>query len=79
MEEVETKEDRIGYIGCEIINGVPLNGTEMTVSMAPSPSPAEKQPTKKRPAQNIGCGRKTTETVSLLAYSTRDCIRGSRQ
>ena len=64
MEEVETKEYRIGYIGCEIINGVPLNGTEMTVSMAPSPSPAEERQPKKPPAQNIICGVTKTETVS---------------
>ena len=75
----ETREDKIGNIGREIVDGVPLGGTATAASIAPSPSPAEERPTKNRPAQHIECGIKTTETASRLDYRARDYSGGSRQ
>ena len=70
----ETREGKIGYNGQEIFDGVPLGGTAMAASVAPSLYPAEEWPTNNCPAQNIGCGIKTIETASRLDYQTRDCI-----
>ena len=56
----ETREDNIGHIGPETVNGVPLGGMATTASMNPSLSPTEERPTKNHPAQHIGCGIKTT-------------------
>ena len=71
--------DNIRHIGREIVNGVPLGGTETAAPIAPSPSPAEERPTKNRPAHNIGCGIKRTEKACRLNYRTQDCSSGSRQ
>ena len=76
---VETQEDNTGHIGWEIVDGVPLGGTATADSMAPSPSPVEVRPKKKRPAQHIGCGTITIKTVSQLAYQARGCSGGSHQ
>ena len=37
----ETQEDKIRHIGKEIVDGVPLGGTETATLIAPSPSTAE--------------------------------------
>ena len=73
---IETREDKIRHIGQETVNGVPIGGTATAALMALSPSPAEERPTKKRPAQHIGCGSTPTETMSQLAYQARDCSGG---
>ena len=66
--EAQVDEEKIGPIGQEIVDGVPLGGTAMAALMAPSP--AEKRPSKNCLAQHIECGITTTETVSSLAYWT---------
>ena len=51
--------------GKENVKSVPLDGTEMTASMAPSMySVEEKRPTKKRPDQHIERGMAEAATVS---------------
>ena len=67
----EMREDNIGHIGREIIDGVPLGGTETAASVYMSP--AEERPTKNRTSQNIRCGIKKTERASQLDYRARDC------
>ena len=59
-----TREDKIRHNGRENVDSVPLGGTEMVDSMAPSPSPADKPLTKKRPTQTTGCGIAEAATVS---------------
>ena len=66
----ETREDKIGHIGKEIVNYVRLGGTPTAASMAPSPSLTEERPTNNRPAHNIGRGIKTMEKASKLDYRT---------
>ena len=58
------REDKIRYIGQEIVDGVPLGGMETTALMDPSPSPSEEKLAKKRAVQHIVCGIKTTEMES---------------
>ena len=76
-EAEETQEDKIGYIGQEIVDSVPLGGTATTALTALSP--AEERPTKNRPVQHIRYGTKTTETASQLDYQARDCSGRSQQ
>ena len=59
-EAAETREDKIGHIGREIIDVVPLRGTAITASMDPYPYPAEEWSMKNRPTDHIGCGITTT-------------------
>ena len=75
----ETREDKIGHIGREIVNGVPPGVTATSVLIHPSLYPVEERPTKKRPAEHIRRGIKTTETLSRLNYRARGCSSGSRQ
>ena len=53
---VKTWEENRGRVGQEKIDGVPLSIMATAALMAPTPSLAEEQPAKKRPAQDIGCG-----------------------
>ena len=53
-------EDKIRHNGPENVDSVPLGVTATAASVYQFLSPAEEQPTKKRPAQNMGCGSATT-------------------
>ena len=64
MATEETRKDKIGHIGQEIVDGVPLGVTAMASPMALYPSTAEERPIKNCTAQHIGCGIKTTENAS---------------
>ena len=79
MATEEIREDKIGNIGREIVDGVPLGRTATAASTAPSPFPEEEQPKKNRPTQHIGCGIKTTDMASPLDYRALDCSGGLRQ
>ena len=79
MVAVETREDKTRNSGRENIDSVPLSLTATAYLMAQYPSTEDERLTKKRPAQNIGYGRTTTETVSQLDYRTLACSNGLRQ
>ena len=60
---IQTREDKRGYIGRENIDGVALGRTATVDLMDPTPSLAEEQLTKSRPAQRIGRGIAKLATV----------------
>ena len=61
---IQTREDKHGRIGRENVDGVPLGRTEMSATMAPTPSLEEERLTNNCPAQHIG--RKIAEAVTVF-------------
>ena len=60
---VQKREDKRGNNGRGNVDGVPLGRTTTVSPMDPTPSLAEDQQTKKRPAHRIG--RKIAEVTTL--------------
>ena len=75
---VDTRKEKCGHIGQENVDSVPLGRMSTAVPMALTTYLAEERPTKKRPAQHIGCGIIIESTVSQPDYWTQDCSGRSR-
>ena len=76
---LERQEEKFRFIWRGKVDGIPLVITAKAYLMAPIPSIAEEQMTKKRHVHNIGCGITIESTASQLYYQARDCSGRSGQ